>query len=262
MPDKPFKDIEVELSVSIFASTSRSGEQPMVDSSRSTTSKSRDTFQWVFKISRRKPEQDTVTLTRTTVFIITRTRSNLNLCLSFMSTSSLKYLQSSFFKTSSRKVLSKITFNLTRRQSYSDKDYLHHYKVWRYLAVGLQDIKEQSEHDSPKLTRRLHSQLPSFRFINHSWYPLQHQTSTKLLQVHLAPQSLPSPLTGSLQSRSDLYLAPNPLPTPFTHAYTSLWTKETNYRNIVWTSVFKTSKSSLVLVYVSFAKSYSFQLGI
>ena len=73
-----------------------------------------------------------------------------------------------------------------------------------------------------------------------SGFPLKFWTSTKSLQVHLAPKSLPSPFTGSLQSHSDPYLAPYPLPTLFSHTYTSL----------VQTSVFRSSEFSPVLVYI------------
>ena len=77
-------------------------------------------------------------------------------------------------------------------------------------------------------------------------FPLKFQTSMKYLRIHLAPKSLSSPFTESLQSHSDPDLAPKPLPTPFTHVYMSLDR----------TSVFKSNEFS-----TDFSIS-SFQLGI
>ena len=105
---------------------------------------------------------------------------------------------------------------------------------------------------------------------------------TPLLNVS-QPYLVPSPNSGPLRSHSEFtllpilclpsslvdcrvtpssFLAPIPLPSPFTDVYTSLCTKRQNYTSLVWRSVFKPSEFSTILVYVSFTKSYRFQLGI
>ena len=87
--------------------------------------------------------------------------------------------------------------------------------------------------------------------------PLKSCSEFTLLPILCLPPSL-----VDCRVTPSSFLAPISLPSPFTDVYTSLCTKRQNYMSLVWTSVFKPSEFSTILVYVSFAKSYRCQLGI
>ena len=119
--------------------------------------------------------------------------------------------------------------------------------------MGLQDIKKVKTRLRNSIKEATHSSLPlSLTFLNHSWFPSPISGPLRNhSEVHLAPNLCLLPSLVDCRVTLSSFLAPISLPTPFTGNYTSLCTKRQMYKSLVCTSVFRSSESSTILVYLA-----------